>query len=143
MIPSPYRSAANLLSNGDLDWIADTVQAALLYDTYTPNFDSHEDMADINSHEVTGGSYVRVTLAGKALVPIPGNINWTSNDISFAAMTASDVRYLVLFKGGASDADRVLICLIEMDTNLDPSTEIVTFYVNTQGILNLGVSLGG
>jgi hypothetical protein len=42
--------------NGAIDLDTDTIKVALVTSSYTPNADTHEDMADI-TNEVTGTGY--------------------------------------------------------------------------------------
>jgi tryptophan 2,3-dioxygenase len=93
---------ANALGGSDglqsINFITDTINAALLKDTYTPNQSTDVNWSTINSHEITGEGYTAggQTLANKTLTIDGNNIVLDSNNPSWypASITA---RWLVLY----------------------------------------------
>ena len=49
-----YRAGLNAIANADIDWTTADVRAILISPTYTPNFDTHEDLADVPSGDRYG-----------------------------------------------------------------------------------------
>lgn len=79
---------------------SDTIKFEVVADAYTPNFDTHDEEADI-TNEVTGTGY---TTGGEALASTVCNLTVTtgfvtfdSADISLATTTLTAVRGIVTF----------------------------------------------
>ncbi len=132
-----YTNAIAAFANKELDWDTDNFSALLLKDTYTVNQNSHEFVTDvISGNEVSGGSYVRVALAGKTISEGTGVVKLLADDVVFASMTATAVRYLVVYRNTGTDATSKLICVIQFDSNIAPTAQSVTFNLSTDGLIN-------
>jgi hypothetical protein len=135
-----YTNAVSAFANKELDWDTDAFSALLLDNTHTVNQDSHEFVADVSGDEISGGSYARVALAGKAIVEGTGIVKLTADDIVFAAMTATNVRYMVVFRATGSDATAKLICVVQFDSDINPTAQSVTFNLSADGLINFTLS---
>lgn len=77
---------------------SDTVKFEFVSDTHTPNFDTHDEEADI-TNEVTGTGY---TTGGEALASptfgiSSGFATFDATDVSLSTTTLADVRGVVTF----------------------------------------------
>jgi hypothetical protein len=85
------------LQDGTFDFLADTIVAALLSASYTPNVETHQNLADVSGVEVSGGGYVRQTLAGKAMTRSAAVVTADGTDVLFGTNVTITAKYLVLF----------------------------------------------
>jgi hypothetical protein len=59
-------------SNIAIDFLLDTHKVVLVTDTHTPNFDTHDDYADITNELATAGGYTQLGKALTGLTPTWG-----------------------------------------------------------------------
>lgn len=116
------------------------VECVLLADTYTPST-SHEFLSDVTAHELSGGSYVRQTLANKVIQTVGDEIYWNFDDPTFPSVTltgANGVKHaaFAVNNGGAETSDQ-LICVNEFASKLEPSAQDLTLLVPTNGLLKI------
>lgn len=105
---------------------SDTIKISLVTDTHTPNFDTHDEFADI-TNEITGTGY---TAGGPTLASSTWGISSTfvvfdANDISLSTTTLTNVRGGVLYDDTLSGDP--LCCAITFGA--DFSTTAGTFAV--------------
>lgn len=132
-----YTNAVSAFANKELDWDTDNFSALLLKSTYSVNQNTHEFVTDvISGNELSGGSYARVALSGKAIVEGSGIVKLTADDIIFASMTATDVLYLIVFRNTGTDATSKVICAVQFDSAIAPTAQSVTFNLSTDGLVN-------
>lgn len=132
-----YTNAISAFANKELDWDTDNFSALLLKNTYTVNANAHEFVTDvISGNELSGGSYARVALSGKSISEGTGVVKLMADDVIFASMTATDVRYMVVFRNTGSDATSKLICVIDFGADINPTAQSVTFNLSTDGLVN-------
>lgn len=113
-----YVKGAELTLGAQIDWVADTIKAHLMKDTYVPNFSTNDYRDDISAHIAS-----TVTLTGKT---ITGGL-FDANNISFVAVTAGlDCDAVVFSKEGGTDATSPLLLYID-------DAEITNFPVTTAG----------
>lgn len=113
---TPYGVLLTDLGAAVHDFDSDTDKVALLTSSYTPNLDTHEDFADVNSFEVSGGGYTAggVTLAGKTW-----SYNSTDNQATLDAdpvdWTDLDVtaHYAVVYRSTGTAGTSKLIGLLD------------------------------
>lgn len=134
-----YTNSIAAFVNKELDWDTDNFSALLLDNTHTVNQNTHEFVADVVADEISGGSYSRVALSGKSVSEGTGIVKLLASDIVFASMTAADVLYLVVFRATGSDATAKLICVIQLDSDLNPTAQPITFNLSTDGLVNFVV----
>jgi hypothetical protein len=117
-----YGPAIKRMVDGEIDFNGHTFKATLLDSTYTPNADTHDDLADVIADEVTGTNWAAggQTLTVSTAIDTANNrVSFTATDISVASVTLSDGKHLVIWDDThASDA---LIGYITFDTALAPS----------------------
>jgi hypothetical protein len=135
-----YRSAVAAFANKELEWDADTFSAMLLDNTHSVDSDGDTFVSDIVADEISGGSYARVNLTGKGYdTATSGVVKLTADDIVFSAMTATDVRYMAVFRDTGSDETSKLICIVQFDSDISPAAQSVTFNLSTDGIVNFNL----
>lgn len=126
--------------NGAIDLDTDTIKVALVTSSYTPNADTHEDMADI-TNEVTGTGYTAggATLANKTVtadttddegVFDADDVTWTNSTIT--------ARGAVVYKSTGTAANDLLICYFDFGSDKSSSAGNFTITWNSEGIVNLG-----
>lgn len=137
--PNIYRSAASAFTNKEWEWDADAFSALLVTTSYTFNQDTHVFVTDLTG-ELSGGSYARVALSTKTFATAAGVVKLLCDDIVFAAMTATNVNAMVVFRNTGSDATSKLFCCLTFDASVDPTAQTITIDLNTDGLVNLTVS---
>ena len=66
-----YREGLRAFSNKEIDWDTDDIRAQLIAPTYTPNFDTHEDMVDIVAADRYGaGPEAAVLIPSRSIVTV-------------------------------------------------------------------------
>lgn len=112
-----YGNAAKHLLLKDVSWTADTIQAGLFTDVYTPNVDTDEFLSTISSTEVTDLSYARQTLSGKSVTYSADNnmAQCLSSNVSWSGLTAT-FRYVVFFQWTGTTSTSVLLSYIDYGT---------------------------
>jgi hypothetical protein len=114
-----FNNALELFSNGDLDWVNDDIRCLLVTSSFTPDQDADVFVSDL-SNELSGGAYVRKTLAGKTTTQnntsdradlSADNVTWTA--LQAAAGTPA---YAIIYKFITNDAASPVIGWIELTT---------------------------
>lgn len=115
---------------------SDTVKYEFVSDTYTPNFDTHDEEADI-TNEVTGSGY---TTGGEALgsptfAIASGVATFDGTDVSLGSTTLTSVEGVVLFDDTLSGDP--LLCAVDFGSPY--STVAGTFAItwNASGIFTI------
>lgn len=107
-----YDKARQRFLESQIHWLNDTIKAYLV-DTgaYTPNFSSHEFLADISvSARIAGPA----TLAGKATTGGAAD----ANDITFSSVSGTSIEAIVLIKDTGTEGTSPLIAYIDTATGL-------------------------
>lgn len=119
-----YDKGRNHFAMGDILWKATggSVIRAFLVDSldYTVDLANHEFLSSVPVAGRVGGtaggtaynSGIQLTL----LDPVAGVCD--ANDITFPAVTGDQSEYILIYKMGTSDADSLLIALIDTATGL-------------------------
>jgi len=115
-----------------IDLVSHTIKFALLTNTYTPNFDTHDQYVDLTNEVANGNGYTTggVTLAGKTVTLGTGLWTWDCNDFSWTSSTFT-------CRGGAAWDDTV---------TGDPLIQAITFGSDvtvTAGTLGVTVNAAG
>ena len=115
---------------------SDVIKWQPVTDSYTPNFDTHDEEADI-TNEVTGTGYTTggETLGSPTFTIASGVATFDGTDISLATTTLTDIEGLVFFDDTISGDP--LLCA--MDFGATYSTSAGTFAVtfNASGIFTI------
>jgi len=96
-MPNPrlYNSGLHKLTNGDIDFVADTIEVLIVDNTYTFN-KAHTAVSDVSGDEVTndvGSGYERKTLGTKsiALNSTDDRIEYKAADVLYTAILTNEV----------------------------------------------------
>lgn len=117
---------------------ASAVWAAMVTDTYAPNFDTHDFFADLTNEVTAGEGY---TSGGMALVsgavdvgsPAAGQIRFDSDNPAWTSSTISDAMAAVLYFTTGSAATAQLIYLADFVTAASSSNGTFTITVAADG----------
>lgn len=124
-----YITFRDILSNTiAVDLSSETnIYCALINNSATPNFDTHDLWADLSANEVTGTNWAAggVALTSTAFSVSTGTLLWDAADVSVASTTLSAARAAVIYD--TSIAGDALVCLV--DFNADYSTSNGTFAI--------------
>lgn len=133
-----YTSGIKAFVDHEFAWAGGSYKALLLKNTYTFNQNSHVFVADVvaSSAEVSGGSYARVALTSLTDTGSAGVVKLLASDITFAAMTATAVRYCVIYQDTGSDSTAKVICCVNFGADQAPTAQTVTFNLSTDGLVN-------
>ena len=113
-------------SGNQLDLVGETLKVMLVQSTYTPDRD-HQFVDAITggtSKELSGTGYVagfagsgRKTLASKALAKDDSNdlAKLSAADLTWTAINAGTIRYAVVIREGTTDADSLIIAVIDVN----------------------------
>lgn len=138
---SAYTAGIKSFVDHEFAWGGGSFKALLLKNTYTLNQNSHVFVADVvsGSTEVTGGSYARVALTSVTDTAGTNLVNLLAADITFAAMTGTGIRYMVVYQDSGSDATSKVICCVNFGTDIAPTAQTVTFNLSTAGLVVFNV----
>ena len=141
MISLWYGLAFKSAFNKEVDFDSDTIKAAMCTSTYTPNQDTHQYFSSI-TNELSGGNYSQQTLGSKTVNYTSGtNLFWLDcGDVTFAAITATNVRYAIFFLDTGSAATSPLLCYWDFETNLNPTGEDVKLTIAAGGLASVTIS---
>lgn len=129
----------------EIDWLSDTLKAALTTSTHTPNQDTHDYFNDL-TNEVSGTGYTAggITLTGKSESYVTGTntFRMIADDVVYSTVTLSDVKNVHFYDATpGSDATNPLICFATFDSALAPNAGNLTLDLDgTNGFLNLVAS---
>ena len=113
-----YPIGAERTLRAQVDWVAGTIRAHLMRNTYVPNFTTNDFRDDIASHIVSS-----VTLASKSAT---GGV-FDAADIVFPTVAAGNTCNAVVFSlEGGTDATSPLLIYVD-------SADITNFPVTTSG----------
>lgn len=139
MANAVYNSFKKNIMNGSIDLDTDTIKVALVTSSYSPNIDTHEDMADV-TNEVTGTGYSAggATLANKAVTANTTSDKgvFDADDPSWANSTIT-ARGAVIYKSTGVAANDLLIGYIDFGSDKSSSGGTFTITLDATGILTL------
>lgn len=120
---------------GQVDWVADNIQAVLLTAAYTPDV-THSTWANLSANHASGTNYAPKDLTNKTVVRTGATILWDCDDINFGSAVTVTAKYMAIVKrAGASLASTdVLIGYVDLDnasTSATVSSTNAVFQVNT------------
>lgn len=135
-----YKTAVASLTNGTIDWDADTITAQLTTSSYDPDFDTHDFRDDVTAYkatyatgdvEITGKTYAYDTVNNYVYLDCTATITFTT-------VTAGTCRGIVVYKnrGGASSADD-LVCAIKFASDVTANGSDIQVTLNTNGICRI------
>lgn len=136
-----YGKAMQAMVNKQVDFDSDTIKVALLKDTYTPNQDTHDYYDDL-TNELTGGGYALQTLTSKTVTYDSGTnkVTFDCADVTFAGLTATDIRYAVFFGDTGSGSTSPLLCYMDFEANQDVTDQDFILIIGAGGLITLTTS---
>lgn len=136
-----YNSFKKNIMNGAIDLDTDTIKVALVTSSYTPNADTHEDMADVTGEVANGNGYTTggATLANKTVTADTTDDEgvFDANDVTWSTSTIT-ARGAVVYKSTGTAANDLLICYFDFGADKSSSAGNFTITWNAEGIVNLG-----
>jgi hypothetical protein len=132
------------LAVGDINLSTDSFKVLLVTDVYTPDQDTHEDLADINAisgaEVASGGGY---TTGGAALANVVVDIDlvndrayFTADDLTWATATIT-ARGAIIYKDTGVAATSKLVCYKDFAANKTSSGGDFTIAWDATGILRI------
>lgn len=132
-----YGEAIERMAKGEIDWDGHTFKAILCTSSYTPDTDTHDDLADI-TNELSGGDYARVTLSGITVTRSTTTITVDCDNISFGNPVTLTAKYLIVYDDThASDA---LIGYVDLDSgggSVSSTAALFQYTVNASGLFTI------
>jgi hypothetical protein len=119
----------------------ETNELALVSDTHTPNFDTHDFAADL-TNEATGGNYAREAVTTTEITLSAGTLTFDAADTVFDNAGANDVTITdamaaPLIIDITNDADSPLFGLWDFVTAASSSNSTFTVQWNASGLLTI------
>lgn len=116
------------------------LSVAMITDSATPNFDTHDFWSDLEANEVSGTGYTAggATLTGTEVTLSSGVLTYDATDTSWATSTISNAMAGVGYfdRGGATTADELMF-LLDFVTAASSSGGTFTIQYNASGIFTL------
>lgn len=116
------------------------LSVAMITDSATPNFDTHDFWSDLEANEVSGTGYTAGgnTLTGTEVTLASGVLTFDANDPSWASSTITNAMAGVGYfdRGGATTADELLF-LMDFVTAASSSGGTFTIELNASGIFTI------
>lgn len=125
------------------DWAAgadSAYKAMLVTGSYTPNPDhTTPNATGLASNEVTGGSYARQNVAGRARTKDDTNDRYdhSANNPTFAGLSSAAPRYVVIYRAVTDDSDHQLVCCIDLGEGLSVTGNLLVKWneTDTSGVV--------
>lgn len=136
MANAAYNSYKDLLIEGGIDYLTDTIKVALVTSAYAVNIDAHTYFSDI-TNEVTGTGYTAggATLATKTSTQ--DNVNdrgvMDAADVTWSASTIT-ARGAIVYKSTGVATTSPVMFYIDFGADKSSSSSDFTIQWNTSGI---------
>jgi hypothetical protein len=121
---------------------AETHKMMLVTDSYTPNFDTHDFVADPFANENTGTGYTTggATIAATEISvssPAAGQLRWDHDDVSWSSSTITAAMAGIDYFNVGSSATDQLIALLDFVTAVTTVSGLLTVQIATNGVFYL------
>ena len=128
--------------DGSIDLDTDTIKAALVTSSYTPDVDNHDFWDDVSANEVgASGTYSAggATLANKTVTQDNTDNEgvFDADDFSFTSATIT-ARYVVFYKSTGTAGTSALICYDDLGSDKSSTLGTWSYTIPSEGIINLG-----
>lgn len=138
-----YTKAYLCLAGKKIDFLNDTIKAALLTSSYTPDRDNNQYWSDIVANESSGTGYTAggLTLTTKTATPNSSGhyVLFGADDLLWSSTTIADARYCVFYDSTGTNSTSCLISYIDFGSAQSTSSQ--PFAVSlTNGIFKLTAS---
>jgi hypothetical protein len=134
-----YTKMYNSAFSGLIDAENDEIKAMLLSEDYSPNMETHQFKSDL-SHEVAGTGYDAggIVLENVTITnPSNGVFKLDCDDPEFDAINVT-FHYVVIYNNTpATDAERPLLCCVNMGENLEFNGENFKSIISANGIFTI------
>lgn len=133
-------SAKKKFQDGDIDFLNDTINVALLTDAHTTDIDSQEFFSDVNANEASATGY---TAGGETLANKSTSVDTTNDDSTFDADDVTwsvtgelTARYVVVYKDTGDASTSPLISIFDLGENKTVTDGDWTVQWDTEGIIS-------
>ena len=110
MANSLYDHGREGFLDGSIDWDTDTIKAALVKTTYTPDLANHDNWDDVSSYVVGTPQ----TLTSKTVAAGVAD----AADVTFSSVSGDQCSYIALYKDTGTPSTSRLIACIDTATGL-------------------------
>lgn len=119
---------------------SDTFKCAMITNSSTPDFDSHDHWSDLSSNEVSGTNYTAggVALGSVAMTSASGALKFDAADTSWSTSTISNARAAVIYDDTLSNDP--LICLVNFGSDYSSANGTFQITWNAAGIWTIDLT---
>ena len=123
-----------------VDTGSDTFKCAMITNSSTPNFETHDHWSDLSGNEVSGSGY---SAGGAALTSITlgndsGTLKFDAADTSWSTATISSARAAVIYDDTLTNDP--LICLVDFGADYASSAGTFQITWNASGIWTIDLT---
>lgn len=134
-----YNSFKQKIQDGSIDLDTDTIKVLLVTSSYTPDIDTHEDLADV-TNEVSGTGYTTggEALANKAVTKDTANDRgkFDADDVTWASSSIT-ARGAIIYKDTGTPGTSWLIAYKDFGADKTSISDDFTIQWSADGILYL------
>jgi hypothetical protein len=119
---------------------SDTIKVAMITNSSTPNFETHDHWSDLSSNEVSGSGYSAggATLGSITLANASGTLKFDAADTSWTTATISSARAAVVYDDTLTNDP--LICLVNFGADYASSAGTFQITWNASGIWTIDLT---
>ena len=119
---------------------SDTFKVAMITNSATPNFDTHDHWSDLSGTEVSGAGYSAggVALASVTCAGSSGTIKFDAADSSWTTSTIGSARAAVVYADTLTNDP--LVCLVNFVADYSSANGTFTITWNASGIWTLDLT---
>ena len=119
---------------------SDTIKVAMITNSSTPNFETHDHWSDLSGNEVSGTNYSAggVALASITLANASGTLKFDAADTSWTTATISSARAAVVYDDTLTNDP--LICLVNFGADYASSAGTFQITWNAAGIWTIDLT---
>jgi hypothetical protein len=119
---------------------SDTIKVAMITNSSTPNFETHDHWSDLSGNEVSGTNYSAggVALASITLANASGTLKFDAADTTWSTATISSARAAVVYDDTLTNDP--LICLVNFGADYASSAGTFQITWNASGIWTIDLT---
>ena len=119
---------------------SDTIKVAMITNSSTPNFETHDHWSDLSDNEVSGTNYSAggVALASVTLANASGTLKFDAADTTWSTATISSARAAVVYDDTLTNDP--LICLVNFGADYASSAGTFQITWNASGIWTIDLT---
>jgi hypothetical protein len=119
---------------------SDTFKCAMITNSSTPNFETHDHWSDLSSNEVSGTNYTAggVALSSVTLANDSGTLKFDAADTTWSTATISSARAAVIYDDTLTNDP--LICLVNFGADYASSAGTFQITWNASGIWTIDLT---